>query len=381
MSKKAEPKFLYLSREDMISCGVLDMHECVETIEEGFRIMGDGDYIAGGPGEHEHGLKLWFPKHPRGKNMPTMGPDRRVMAMVGYLGGDFNICGVKWYGSNKANPREFGLHRSIHIVVLNDVVTGLPIAIMEGNFLSAMRTGATVGVAAKYLAKKDAKVLGIIGAGVIGRTCLMALADVLTNLTEVKVFDIIKNKAETFSNEMSEKLNLKIYATNSYEEAVVKSDVISVAASGKNPPLIKDEWLRDGSLLILSASIAPIKELYINNKLVADDWKQHLKWISDQEERNKIEPSDTSYSDHACTYIEQLIKEKKIQENRVIDLFEILRDRNKGRIDDKEKIIYINGGLPMEDLAWGYKIYKKALEKNIGQQLYLWKKIKRESPV
>jgi len=374
MTREEEVNFLYLSQEDMINCGVLDMHECVKTIEKGFKVMGKGDYLFGGPGENEHGIKLWFPEKPRGKNMPTMGPDRRFMAMVGYLGGDFNICGEKWYGSNAANPRESGLPRSILIVALNDVVTGAPLAIMEGNLLSAMRTGAAPGVAAKYLAQKDAKVAGIIGAGVIGRTCLMSLADVLPNLTEVKVFDIAKNKAKAFSEEMSEKLSLKVYATDSCKEAVVKSDVISVAASGKNPPLIKYEWLKEGSLLMLSAAIAPIQELFINTKIVADDWKQHMKWVSDQEERNKIEPSDTSYSDHACAYIDQLVKEKKIQENGILDLHEIIVGRKNGRNNNKEKIIFISGGLPMEDLAWGYTIYKNALKKNIGQKLILWKK-------
>jgi len=96
MIKKGEVNFLYLSQEDMINCGVLDMHECVKTIEEGFKVMGKGDYLFGGPGENEHGIKLWFPEKPRGKNMPTMGPDRRFMAMVGYLGGDL-IFAMKLY--------------------------------------------------------------------------------------------------------------------------------------------------------------------------------------------------------------------------------------------------------------------------------------------
>lgn len=375
IKKKVELNFLYLSQEDIINCGVLDMHECVKTIEKGFEVMAKGDYLFGGPGENEHGIKLWFPEKPRGKNMPTMGPDRRVMAMIGYLGGDFNICGEKWYGSNVSNPKEYGLPRSIHITVLNDVTTGAPLAIMEGNLLDVMRTGAVPGVVAKYLARRDSKIIAIIGAGVISKTCLMGLSDVLPNLNEVKVFDVVRSKAGRFAKEMSERLSLKVYDTDSCEEAVINSDVISVAASGKNPPLIKNEWLRDGSLLILSAAIAPIKELYINNKLVADDWKMHKKWVSDQEERNKIEPLDTSYSDHACAYIDQLIKEKKIQENSILDLHKIIIDRKNGRTNDKEKIIFISGGLPMEDLAWSYTIYKNALKKNIGQKLYLWKEV------
>jgi len=374
MIKKGELNFLYLSQEDMINSGVLDMHECIKTIEEGFKVMGNGDYLFGGPGENEHGLKLWFPKQPRGKNMPTMGPDRRVMAMIGYLGGDFNVCGEKWYGSNVSNPKEYGLPRSILIVVLNDVATGAPLAIMEGNLLSAMRTGAVPGVAAKYLARRDSKIIAIIGAGVISRTCLIGLPEVLSNLSEVKIFDIVRSKAETFAKEMSKKLGVKIHSVESCEEAIMNSDVISVAASGKNPPLIKQEWLKEGSFLALSAATAPIEDVFMNTRIVVDDWKMHKQWVRDQEKRNEIEPYDTSYSDHACAYLYKLIKENKIQENDIIDLSEIIIGRKNVRNNDKERIVFISGGLPMEDIAWGTVIYKNALKKNIGQKLTLWNK-------
>jgi len=374
VNKKTETKILYLSQKDMISCGVLNMNECIKTIEQGFKIMGDGDYLFGGPDEKEHGIKLWFPKQPRGENMPLMGPDRRFMAMIGYIGGEFNICGEKWYGSNNSNPKERGLPRSIHIVILNDSLTGLPLVIMEGALLSAMRTGAALGVAAKYLARKDAKIAGVLGAGVISRTCIMALADVLPDLREIKVFDINKSKAEAFSKELSKILGLDIYATESCKETVQESDVISVNVSGKNPPLIKDKWLKDGCLLLLPSSIGENIDLYVNNKLVSDLWKQHLDKISDQDERKKIEPSDNSHLDFAANHVVKLIKGNRIKENTILNLYDIVVGRKKGRINEKEKILFLCGGLPMEDLTWGFKIYKNALKKKIGNKLLLWEK-------
>ncbi len=137
----------------MIDCGVLNMHECIrKQLNKVFRIMGDGDYIAGGPGEHEHGIRGSL-NNLEERICQRWSSDRRFIAMIGYLGGSFNICGVKWYGSNSANPQFGLLPRSMHILVINDVITGLPLAIMEGTLLSAMRTGAVPGVAAKYLAK------------------------------------------------------------------------------------------------------------------------------------------------------------------------------------------------------------------------------------
>lgn len=374
MNKQTGVKILYLSQEDMISCGVLNMNECVKAIEEGFKIMGSGDYLFGGPDESEHGIKLWFPKQSRGKNMPTMGPDRRFMAMVGYIGGEFNICGVKWYGSNNTNPKERGLPRSIHIVILNDVLTGLPLVIMEGALLSAMRTGATLGVAAKYLSKKDVKIAGVLGAGVISKACIISLASVLQNLKEVKVFDIDKNKAKVFAKEMSEELGLNVYTTDTCEETIKETEVISVNVSGKNPPLIKDQWLKQGCLLLLPSSIGENTDIYINNILVADLWKQHLNKINDQDQRHKIEPSDNSHLDFAATHVVKLIKDKKIEEKNILHLHDIVTGRKKGRNNEKEKILFLCGGLPMQDLAWGFKIYQNALKKNIGKKLSLWEK-------
>ena len=134
-------EFLFLSQKDMIEAGVLDMKGCVEVMEKAFKIMNQGDYLMGGPSQNHHGMKLWLPKQARGPRMPVAGPDRRFMAMISYLGGEFNVCGVKWYGSNLENPAKRGLPRSVLMVILNDPETGAPLAVMDGNLISAMRTG------------------------------------------------------------------------------------------------------------------------------------------------------------------------------------------------------------------------------------------------
>ena len=177
----------------------------------------------GGPSGQHHGMKIHFPKEPCGPRMPVEGPDRRFMALVSYLGGDFHVCGTKWYGSNIENPAR-GLPRSILLVIINDPDTGAPLAIMDGNLISAMRTGAVIGLGAKYLVPQEAEVAGIIAAGVISKTSLMALAVGMPNLKEVKVFDINHEKAETFSGEMTEKLGVNVYPVDRMETAVRDSD-------------------------------------------------------------------------------------------------------------------------------------------------------------
>src|SRR5690625_1295101 len=161
--------FLYVDEEDIIKAGVLNMKRCVEVIDETFKLVGKGDYLMGGPRENEHGIMLWFPEKTRTKRMPVAGPDRRFMSMISYLGGRFHVIGNKWYGSKSEN-RKLKLPRSIHTMTFNDPDTSEPLVIKAGNLISAMRTGAVPGVAAKYLANKNAEVAGVIGTGVINRS-------------------------------------------------------------------------------------------------------------------------------------------------------------------------------------------------------------------
>ena len=118
--------------------------------------------------------------------MPKPTADRRLMAMPAYLGGSFQTSGVKWYGSNIAN-RDKGLPRSILMFTLSDTDTGAPMAYMSANLLSAYRTGAVPGVGARYLARKDSKVIGLLGPGVMGKTAVAAFMAVCPEIDTIKV--------------------------------------------------------------------------------------------------------------------------------------------------------------------------------------------------
>jgi ornithine cyclodeaminase len=361
-----------LSEEDMIKAGVLNMQKCVETIDETFKLLGKGDYLMGGPRENEHGLMIWFPEEKRFANMPIAGPDRRFLAMISYLGGKFNVCGEKWYGSNIENPKKRGLPRSILIVVLNDPISSKPLAFMSANLISAMRTGAVPGVAAKYLANQDSKVAGIIGCGVISKTCLMAIVETHKDLKEIKVYDIFQEKAKSFCKEMSQMLSLNVYPVDSLEKAIVGTDIISVAAAGKKHPFIKTEWLKEGSLLTLTGVADLSDDCYMNNKIVADNWKMHLAWLTESKEHPKGVESIVDWA--MSGKLLKLIDDGRKKQEDILSLGDIVSGKVQGRKDKKEKIIFISGGMSVEDIAWGYTIYKKALKEGIGKELALWNK-------
>lgn len=230
-----EISFLYLSEDDMIDAGVLNSARCVDVMEETMGLMEDGDFIMGGPDHDAHGLMLYFPKKSPIKNFPLNNArDRRFIAMPAYLGGRFHIAGEKWYGSN-GNNRIKGLPRSILMVMLNDVDTGAPIAHMSGNLLSSIRTGAMPGLAAKLLARKDSRVLSLIGPGVINKSCLRAIMSQMKNIDTIK----IKGSSATSSTALKMKAYIeekypqvtKIVLCHSLEEAIRGADIVSEAVS------------------------------------------------------------------------------------------------------------------------------------------------------
>jgi len=362
-------EFLFLSQEDMIEAGVLDMHNCVDVMDKAFRLLGEGDYLMGGPSQNHHGMKMYFPKEPRGPRMPVAGPDRRFMALIAYLGGEYNVCGTKWYGSNVENPSKHSLPRSILLVILNDPDTGAPIAVMDGNLISAMRTGAVIGLGARYLAQKGAEVAGIVAAGVISKCCLMALAVEMESLKEVKVFDLDRVKTEAFSQEMSQKLGLDVHPVGSMEEAIRGSDVISTATSGVKAPYFNTEWFKDWAFFGLSSEAELEDELWMGSRIVADDWKMHIDW---REETLRAPEELRAMPIHKTLH--NLIMAGKMKDSDIVEMGQVVTGAMLGREREEQKVILVTGGLGIEDVSWGYTVYKQAVEKGLGQKLKLWEK-------
>ena len=367
----AKVDFLYLSESDMIKAGVLDSDQCVNTIEEVFRLLSRGDYLMGGAKENSHGVMLWFPSEER-FDIPVAGPDRRFMAMIAYVGGKFNVCGEKWYGSNVENPKLRGLPRSILIVMLNDPVTSEPLALMSGNLISAMRTGAVPGVAARHLAKKDATVAGIIGAGVISKASLLAIHAGRPEIETAWVYDLFEEKSHEFVSEMA-RYGITVHVARNVEECVRNADVIAVATSGKNPVHIEESWLKDGTLLETSGVIDVSDDFCLSTKIVVDNWKMHQEW---REEGLTSSNGLASLSTWAPTYqIMKLQLDGKLdEETDIINLGDVIENKRDGRTSETEKIFFLAGGMPVHDVAWGYEVYKKALAEGIGVKLNLWDK-------
>jgi ornithine cyclodeaminase len=238
---------------------------------------------------------------------------------------------------------------------------------MDGNLISAMRTGAVIGLGARYLTRKDATVAGIIGAGVISKTCLMALAVGMENVKEVKVFDIDRSKAETFSKEMSSKLGLKVYPVGSMEEAIKGSDVISTATSRVKRSYFKSEWFEDGVFFCLSADADLEDDLWLSSKVVADNWQMHIDWREEMAKAPEELKGKIIYSS-----LHDQILTGKMKDSDIVEMRLVVSDSTLGRESEDQKIILVTGGLGIEDISWGYTVYQQALKKGLGQKLRLW---------
>lgn len=373
MSDSTKIDFLYLSEPDMIKAGVKDMKQCVETMEDMMVTLQKGDYVMGGENHNSHGCMVTFPDNPEFEGMPANGEDRRFMAMPAYLGGRFKMAGMKWYGSNTENKKS-GLPRSILMMMLNDKDTGAPLALMSANLLSAYRTGAIPGVGAKYLARKDSKVVTIVGPGVMGKTSLSAFMSVCPGLDTVKIKGRSQKGIDSFADFVKKEFpQIKnIIVCNTMEEAIRDSDIISTTTCVGDKeslfPYIDEKWIKKGTLICMPSAARFDEEFYLmdDTKLFVDNYKLYEAWAEEYPY-----PSYDPVQIVGAKFMD-LLHDNKIKREDIIDVADVITGAHPGRTSDDERIIYSVGGMPVEDIAWGETVYKNALEMGIGTKLHLW---------
>ncbi|WOV88152.1 ornithine cyclodeaminase family protein [Sporosarcina oncorhynchi] len=332
---------LFLSQADIIECGGEDIAIAVDAMEKVFSLHQKNDYIL-----PNKSVLRWG-------DMDSESTRGRINSMPASIGGDYNSVGIKWISSAPQNPDKFNLPRATGIIILNDYETLVPVAVMDGMLLSAMRTGANSGVAARYLAKEDSEVLGLVGAGAQNKTQLMAMAHVMKNLKKVKITDLNKQRAQEFANEMSEKTNLPIVVCDTAEEAVRDSDIVITATVTKTP-IVKPEWIGEGTLYIhVGSHECEFGVIDKADKIVVDDWEElkhrGVETISIMYNEGKFDPSNI----HA-------------------QLGEVVNGVKSGRENSKEFIYFNSVGMGIQDVALASIVFEKAKEKGVGQELSLW---------
>jgi len=327
--------FLFLSQEDVVAAGGLDVGATIDVVEEALRLHAEGETRL-----PKKSALLWSDDP---GNEETQG---RIMAMPAYVGGSIGLAGMKWIPSVPSNPSR-GLPRGIGLIVLSDPETGLPVAIMDGTIVSAARTGAVTGVTTRRLARADARVAAILGAGVQAGTQLPALEATIPALEQVRVWDIAPERAEAF-RERSE----RVVPVASAEEACRGADVI-VAATMAPEPYLPPEWLGPGSLFCSVSSLDPEVACVEQADLVVCDLWDHE-------------------SEHASRPLARARAAGVIAREDVVELPDLVAGRHPGRTSDDERIFSTPVGLAIEDVAAAARVFRRAAELGLGTELSLW---------
>jgi ornithine cyclodeaminase/alanine dehydrogenase len=320
-------QLLYLSRADVEAVG-LDMATVVRLVEDGFR-------------EKAASRVEMPPKpgiHPR--------PDAFIHAMPAFIGG-LKAAGVKWVGGNPSNASR-GLPYISGLIILNDVETCLPYAVMDCTWITGYRTGAATAVSAKYLARPDSRTAGILACGFQGRTNLMALATVF-RLDRALAYDIDVTVRDRFAAEMSAALDLDVVGVDEPRAAVVSSDL--VVTSGpllRQPnPTIQAGWLPPGAF----ASAVDFDSYWTPEAL-----KQVDRLATD---------------DHAQFQYYRRMGYFQHTPDPYADLGELVGRSKPGRQGSEERTMAMNLGLALDDMAVAPEVYRRARARNLGTWLAL----------
>jgi len=321
------PQLLYLSRADVESVA-LDMPTIIKLLEAAFQEKGQGHVeMPPKPGVHTQ-------------------PDAFIHAMPAFIPA-LKSAGIKWVSGYPENPKR-GLPYITGLLVLNDVETGLPYAVMDCTWITAYRTGAATALSAKYLARKESEVVGILACGVQGRTNLLALA-ALFPIKRVYAYDILPEAQRKYVEEMSARLGIQVIGVADPRQAVVESDL--VVTSGpilKHPtPTLQKDWLRPGAF----ASAVDFDSYWTGEALAQFD-----KLATD---------------DHAQFQYYRSIGYFQSTPDPYADLGELVAGLKPGRERPDERTMAMNLGLALDDMAVAPEIYRRAKERGIGTWLSL----------
>jgi N-[(2S)-2-amino-2-carboxyethyl]-L-glutamate dehydrogenase len=338
----ADTAFLYLSQEDVVAAGGLDMAAMVDVIERAFRVK------AAGQVQMPPKVMIGWSDEPGSEE--RLG---RIMAMPAYVGGEFDVAGLKWIPSVPDNPRLRGLPRANALVVLSDRETGLPLAVMDGTVVSAMRTGAVTGVAVRHLAVAGAERACLLGAGVLAHTQLDALRVAMPGLRRVAVYDPDQARSRRFCERQAAATGLDISAATGAEQAVRSAQVV-VPATMAVEPTFQPEWLDEGTTVVLVSSLDGPESLHsVTDLLVVDDWLHE--------------------STHEGRYAERLVRAGVLPAGGegAVELAEIVSGRHPGRTLPKQRIVVSPVGLALDDVAAAKHVLDNARHLGLGTELRL----------
>jgi len=328
-------KVLFLSESEVSS--LLSIEEVMEAVEAAFKEKALG-YV-----QMPSKLYLFFSKY-----------NGDLRTMPSYLK-RLDVSAVKIVNVHPENPKKFNIQTVMATIILINPKNGAPLAIMAGRNITAIRTGAAGGIAAKYLAKKDSRIVGLVGAGVQARMQLLALTSLYGSFEEVRVWDISPSARKAYVDEMKPKLSQsKIVSVKYIKDAVEGSDII-VTTTPSRKPLVRSGWIPSGAHINCIGADAPGKQeldptILKDAKIVVDDWDQ---------------------ASHSGEINIPIAKGIITKEDVWAELGEVVAGFKPGRTSEDEVTVFDSTGLAIQDAVTADLVYKKALKSKVGRFIEL----------
>ena len=324
---------LLLNKNDVMK--VLDMSQCMEVVEKAFAELASGTAVL-----------------PLRINLFTQ--EGLALYMPAYLK-EMGALACKVVTSYVNNPAKHNLPTIMGKVLLQDPETGDVICIMDGGYLTAVRTGAASGVATRYLAREDrGQKVGIFGAGAQARTQLWAMT-IARDIAKACVYDVNDEAVSRFITEMTDKLQVDIVRASSPDQILEEADIICTASSSPTP-LFDGSKVREGTHINGVGSHTPKARemdtaIIKRSKVIADSYDACLREAGDI-----IIPIEEGVIDKSHLYAE---------------LGEVITGKKTGRADAREITLFKSNGLAIQDTATAKLVYDKAVPAGIGTSVEL----------
>ena len=324
-------KTLLLTENDIKQ--LLSMDEVMKAVEPAFREKGLKHV------QMPAKLYLFYKKH-----------NGDLRAMPSYLE-ELDISAVKVVNVHPENRIKYNLPTVMATIVLIDPKNGAPLAIMGGTWITDIRTGAAGGIAAKYLARKNSKIVGFIGAGAQSKTQLLALLSLYKKLEEVRVWSRTEKTRDQFVSEMGPVCSglTEIVSVGNVKEAAEGVDIV-VTTTPSTKPIVSGDWIAPGTHINCIGADAPGKEelepsILTKAKIVVDDWEQ---------------------ASHSGEINVPLAKGVITKKNIWGEIGEIVAGLKPGRTSSDEITVFTSTGLAVQDAVTAELAYRKALATRIG---------------
>ena len=314
--------------------GLLDMQKMIGILEQAFGELASGSAV--------------MPQRTAVADPSVNGWYAFMPAQLRSMG----ALGVKSVTVYKDNPSMHGLPATLATIVLMDSRTGQTLAVMDGGYITAMRTGAVTGLATKYLARNDARIAGVMGSGVQARTQLWGMASG-ADIEKALVFSLDPPEArQAFADDAADMLGIPVELAQSGEDLVRGVDVLSLATTATTP-IIDAEWVQPGLHINgIGSHAVGVREIdtktMVRSKLVCDNVEACLAEAGD---------------------VQIPIEEGAMTADDIYgEIGEMITGAKPGRESDEEVTIFKSVGLSIQDISAAHYVYQRALEEGAGTE-------------